>query len=104
MAKKKTYRRYVTKAKRYARSRASKASLMGAIKPIGAGIAVGVIQSMVPNDALAGYGDSLVPLGVGFFMNDKTLLTLGGYQLGLKLASGITGGMTSGGPAFSAQG
>lgn len=65
------------------------------------GVIVGAIQGMVPQDALWGYGDSLVPIGVGWFRKNKTLQTIGGYQLGLKIAQGFSGqGAT---PGFRGQ-
>lgn len=78
--------RTVTK---YVRSRASKSGLKGMTKPLIGGVVTGVIQSAIPNDALMGFGDVAVPIGVGYFMNDKTLMTLGAYQAGLKLSSNI---------------
>ena len=82
-------RKYRRRAKTYARGRVSKAGLKSIIRPVTAGLITGVVQSYVPNDALGGYADSLIPVGVGWFMNDPTLMTIGGYQLGIKLASGI---------------
>ena len=87
-----TKTRYRT-VKKYVR-RAGKGSLKGATKPILAGLVTGAVQSVIPDDMLGGYADSLAPLGVGYIMNDKTLMTIGGYQIGLKLASGFTGAQT----------
>lgn len=65
------------------------------------GVIVGAVQGMVPANALWGYGDSLVPIGVGWFRKNKTLQTIGGYQLGLKVAQGFSGqGAT---PGFRGQ-
>ena len=55
------------------------------------GVIVGAVQGMVPADALMGYGDALVPIGVGWFRKNKTLQTIGGYQLGLKIAGSMAG-------------
>lgn len=65
------------------------------MKNAGAGALVGFLQSKIPNDALGGYGDSLVPIGVGIFMKNHTLQTLGAYQLGIKFASQFAGGSGS---------
>lgn len=65
------------------------------------GVIVGAVQGMVPDNALWGYGDSLVPIGVGWFRKNKTLQTIGGYQLGLKIAGSFAGqGAT---PGFRGQ-
>lgn len=98
MARRKTYRRPRTRTRtvtRYVRSRGSRSALTGAMKPIIGGMATGAIQSFIPDNALGGYGDSLAPIGVGYFMKDKTLMTIGGYQLGLKLAGSMMGGKTA---------
>lgn len=88
-----TRTRYV---KKYVRSRGSRAGLKGAIMPIIGGVATGVVQSFIPNDMLGGFADSAAPLAVGYMLNDKTLMTIGGYQIGLKLAQGIGGGNAAG--------
>jgi len=93
MARRRTYRR----ARSYTRSRASPRGLKGMMKPITAGIITGAVQSFIPNDALGGYGDTIAPLAVGWFMNDKTLQTIGGYQLGVKLASNMGGSLNASG-------
>jgi hypothetical protein len=67
------------------------------MKPITAGIITGAVQSFIPNDALGGYGDTVAPLAVGWFMNDRTLQTIGGYQLGVKIASQLGGSMNASG-------
>jgi len=98
-----TRRRRVTRtATRYVRSRGSRSALQGAIKPIAAGAITGVIQSIIPDNLFGGYADKAAPIAVGYFMNDKTLMTIGGYQLGVQLASGMTGakGSTLGGGAY----
>lgn len=65
------------------------------------GVLVGAVQGVIPDDFLMGYGDALVPLGVGWFRKNQTLQTIGGYQLGLKIASSMTkGGAT---PGFTGQ-
>lgn len=65
------------------------------------GVLTGAVQGMIPNDALMGYGDSLAPIAIGWFRKNKTLQTIGGYQLGLKIASSMTGG--GGTPGFRGQ-
>ena len=65
------------------------------------GVIVGAIQGVIPDDALMGYGDTLVPIGVGWFRKNPTLQTIGGYQLGLKLAQGFASGGAS--PGFKGQ-
>jgi len=75
--RKRSYRRY------------AKAGLGTVAKPVMAGALTGIVQSFIPNDALGGVGDAAVPIAVGYFMKDKTLITIGGYQLGVKLASGF---------------
>jgi len=78
--------RTVTK---YVRSRARGSNLKSLINPMVAGVVTGMAQSFIPNNALGGYGDSLVPIGVGYIMKDKALQTIGAYQLGIKLAGSI---------------
>lgn len=56
------------------------------------GAMTGAIQGIIPDNALWGFGDSLAVLGVGWFRKNATLQTIGGYQLGLKLASQMAGG------------
>lgn len=55
------------------------------------GVIVGAVQGMVPAGALWGFGDALVPIGVGWFRKNNVLQTIGGYQLGLKIAQGMAG-------------
>lgn len=92
MARRKKRRTYTRRAKRYTRGLFGMSNMQTIIKNAGAGALVGFLQSKVPNDALGGYGDSLVPLGVGMVMKNHTLQTLGAYQLGIKLASNFAGG------------
>lgn len=54
------------------------------------GVLTGVAQSVIP-DSIP-FADELAPIGVGWFRKNDTLMTLGGYSLGTKLASMITGG------------
>ena len=61
------------------------------VKNIVGGAITGAVQSAIPNNALGGFGDALAPIGVGAVMKNHTLQSVGGYQLGIKLASGITG-------------
>ncbi len=65
------------------------------------GVIVGAVQGMVPANALWGYGDALVPIGVGWFRKNKVLQTIGGYQLGLKISQGFAG--QGGSPGFTGQ-
>lgn len=97
MARRRARRRYVRRAGAYTRGRASVPGIKGMVKPITAGLITGAIQSFIPNDALGGYGDTLVPLAVGWFMNDRTLQTIGGYQLGVKIASNMGGSVNASG-------
>jgi len=100
MAKTKYRTRYVRAKKTYKRARGmGKGKLIGNVID---GVLVGAIQGVIPNDFLMGYGDSLVPLGVGWFRKNPTLQTIGGYQLGLKLASSFSSG--GGTPGFTSQG
>lgn len=94
-----TRTRTVTK---YVRSRGSKSALKGLTKPLLGGVVTGFAQSMIPNNALGGFGDAAVPIAVGYFMNDKTLMTLGAYQIGLKLSGGL--GMGGGNGSYSGAG
>ena len=97
MAKRKARRSYRRRAVSYARSSYGMGGLKGLIRPITAGVITGVAQSFVPNDALGGYADSLVPIGVGYFMKDKALQTIGAYQLGIKIANSIGAPQSSAG-------
>jgi len=65
------------------------------------GMITGLVQSYVPNDALGGYADSLVPIAVGYFRRNKTLQTIGAYQLGVKIASNIGAPKTSVGSQYN---
>lgn len=98
MAKRKrTYRR---RAKSYSRGLFGLSNMQTIGKNAVAGLLVGAIQQKVPNDALGGYGDSLVPIAVGAFMKNHTLQTLGAYQLGIKLAATMGGGTSNVGGAY----
>ena len=102
MAKSKVrYRTRYTKAKRRV-SRARGFGKGGVIGNMIDGVLVGAVQGMIPNNLLGGYADAIVPLGVGWFRKNPTLQTIGGYQLGLKLAGTIAGGGNS--PGFTTQG
>lgn len=90
MAKRRAVRRYYPKAKRTV-SRARRFGAGGVIGNVLDGVIVGAVQGMIPNNALMGYGDALVPIGVGWFRKNKTLQTIGGYQLGLKIANQMAG-------------
>lgn len=84
-------RRYYPRAKKVYR-RARGGGKGGIIKNVLDGAIVGVAQGYIPPTALFGFGDVLVPLGVGWFRKNPTLQVIGGYQLGIKLAAGIGGG------------
>ena len=73
----------------------------GVIGNIVDGVLVGAVQGVIPNDFLMGYGDALVPIGVGWFRKNSTLQTIGGYQLGLKIAQSMQQGGAS--PGFKGQ-
>lgn len=93
MARRRTYRKKVSRARGFGGG--------GVVGNVLDGVIVGAVQGMVPNNALWGYGDALVPIGVGWFRKNKVLQTIGGYQLGLKIASGFAGqGAT---PGFRGQ-
>jgi len=55
------------------------------------GIVAGTICSFIPDDAIFGLGDALGVTAVGYFMNNKTLQTLGGFLLGGKLIGALSG-------------
>ena len=55
------------------------------------GIIAGAISSFIPDDAIFGLGDALGVTAVGYFMNNKTLQTLGGFLLGGKLIGALGG-------------
>ena len=100
MAKKKK----TSKTKKYAKRlfAGKKATVDKVTANVLDGLLVGGIQSYVPNDALMGFADTLVPIGVGWFRNNDTLMTIGGYQLGIKLAARFGGaqGVVTGGGAY----
>ena len=98
--RRKTRTRYVTRTKRvYRKARGfGKGGILGNVID---GVLVGAIQGMVPNNLAGGWVDAAVPLGVGWFRKNTTLQTIGGYQLGLKIAEGFS---TSGAsPGFKGQ-
>ena len=102
MARRRTARRRAPAARRVyrrARAGAGKQKIVGNVID---GVIVGAIQNVIPNNALYGFGDVLVPLGVGWFRKNPVLQTIGGYQLGLKLAGLMTG--VQGGSGFTSQG
>lgn len=98
MAKAKTVYRYRKAKKTVSRARGFGGG--GIVGNVIDGVLTGAVQGMIPNDALFGYGDSLAPLAIGWFRKNKTLQVIGGYQLGLKIASNMTGG---GSPGFRGQ-
>lgn len=85
-------RRYVSTARKtYRRARtfgkAGKASMNNVFGNALDGVITGAVQSFVPDDLAWGLADPMVPIAVGWFRNNPTLMTLGGYQLGAKLIS-----------------
>ena len=101
MARRRRTRRYYPKARRvYSRARTGFGA-GGITGNLIDGILVGAVQNIIPNDALGGFGDAIVPLGVGWFRKNQTLQVIGGYQLGLKLAGMLTG--VKGGSGFTTQ-
>ena len=60
-----------------------------------AGAIGGAIASVIPDDALWGFGDGLGVTAVGYLMRNKTLQTLGAFMIGAKIPSAI-GGLFSG--------
>ena len=93
MARRRKARRYYSKARGF-----GKGGLIGNIVD---GVLVGAVQGVIPDDFLMGYGDTMVPLAVGWFRKNSTLQTIGGYQLGLKIASSMAQGGAS--PGFKSQ-
>lgn len=65
------------------------------VKPVLGGVITGMAQSYIPDTALGGFGDVAVPVVVGMVMKDKTLVTIGAYQAGLKIAGNFGGTSTS---------
>ncbi|GAH96110.1 unnamed protein product [marine sediment metagenome] len=97
--RRKSARRAYSKARRGGYT-SRKAGMGAVINNVLDGLMVGGVQSFVPNDALGGFADTLAPIGVGWFRKNDTLMTIGGYQLGIKLAQkygGATGAATGGG-------
>lgn len=90
--RRRTYRRRISRARGFGGG--------GVVGNVLDGVIVGAVQGMVPNNALWGFGDALVPIGVGWFRKNKVLQTIGGYQLGLKIAGGFGSG---GGAGFRGQ-
>jgi len=56
-----------------------------------AGAIGGAIASVIPDDALWGFGDGLGVTAVGYLMRNKTLQTLGAFMIGAKIPSAIGG-------------
>jgi len=96
MAKTKWRTRY-RKAKTYTRRRARNPGFKGLIKPVGAGVAVGVLNKVIPPI----WGIQGIPAtAVGWFMKDNTLQTIGGLQIGQSIANNFLGGGGTGGVEF----
>jgi hypothetical protein len=93
-------RRYYPRARRTV-SRARGWGKGGVLGNIIDGVLTGAVQGMIPNNALWGYGDSLAPIAIGWFRKNSTLQTIGGYQLGMKIASSMTQGGST--PGFTGQ-
>jgi len=99
MARRRTRRSYPRARRSVSRARGFGGG--GVLGNVLDGVMTGAVQGMIPNDALWGYGDSMAPIAVGWFRKNKTLQTIGGYQLGLKIAGGLAGqGAT---PGFRSQ-
>ncbi|RLG70525.1 MAG: hypothetical protein DRO04_01795 [Candidatus Iainarchaeum archaeon] len=56
-----------------------------------AGAVGGAIASIIPDDALFGFGDGLGVFAVGHLMKNKTLQTLGAFMIGAKLIPAFSG-------------
>ena len=56
-----------------------------------AGAIGGAIASVIPDDALWGFGDALGVTAVGYLMRNKTLEVLGAFMLGSKLIPAFSG-------------
>ena len=68
---------------------------MGGLMP---GLIAGVAGSFA-NRYLGSYGQPVATLGIGWFMKNNTLTTLGGLQLG-QMLGGMIGGSNGGGNGF----
>jgi len=101
MAKRKVRYRYVRRRARRVTSGMRSFGAGGLLGSMIDGMITGLVQSYVPNDALGGYADSLVPIAVGYFRRNKTLQTIGAYQLGVKIASNIGAPKTSIGSSYN---
>lgn len=73
-------RSYRSRARSYGRKGIG--GLKGLIVPIGAGVAEQYINNYVPISGIA-------PAGIGMFMHNETLKTIGLYQIGLSLGNVI---------------
>jgi len=60
-----------------------------------AGVIGGAIASVIPDDALWGFGDALGVTVTGYLMRNRTLQTLGAFMIGSKLIPAF-GGLFSG--------
>ena len=56
-----------------------------------AGAIGGAIASVIPDDALWGFGDALAVTATGYLMRNKTLEVLGAFMLGSKLIPAFGG-------------
>lgn len=84
--------RYVTKAKNVYRSTKSKA------KGLGGAVAGAIAGALTPaaNKYLGQWGQPAAMLGVGLYMKNDTLETLGGYSIGVKLGSSLANALPGG--------
>jgi len=101
MARRRARRQSYPRARRAVRRARGFGGKKAIIKNVMDGAIVGAAQSVIPSDALWGYGDALVPVAVGWFRKNPTLQTIGGYQIGMKLASSFSQGGST--PGFKGQ-
>jgi len=86
MARRKTYRRYSRRA--------------SSMNPLIKGIIAGAGATMIKKYLNVPFADDLAVLGVGYFMKDNTLKTIGAVGLGSDLAGTFTGNGTNGGGQY----
>ena len=85
--KRRSIRRYASRGRRFLKGGS------GLVGQIVDGALVGAGENLVNAYAgnLFGFGDTLVDLGVGWYRKNPVWQTIGGYKLGYKLASMLTG-------------
>ena len=86
MARRKTYRRYSRRA--------------SSMNPLLKGIIAGAGATMIKKYLNVPFADDLAVLGVGYFMKDNTLKTIGAVGLGSDLAGTFTGNGTNSGGQY----